>query len=244
MSSDITITNFKDATLNDVQQTSIGSTGNVNVSNYGTLTLAAGKNVKADKGDINITAYHALNVLGTVSTTGSAAGEGDILLYAYPSNTSGGLDTLNITGTVTTVAGNIALKAGDAITGASNVSTSTGTITQTPNMNEVASPPPAPPPATPTMDQCISNPSLSGCVGVLPTLETCTTAPTTAGCSVVLPPIDVCVTNPTQTGCSAVLPSLSTCTSAPTTPGCTVVLLNPEQLHGRSDAGGLQRGAP
>ena len=97
--------------------------------------------------------------------------------------------------------------------------------------------------ASPTLDQCTSNPSMSGCStvlptlsdctmapskagcsAVLPTLNTCTTAPSTAGCSAVLPTIDACTAAPAKDGCSAVLPSLGTCTTAPSTAGCSVVL--------------------
>lgn len=224
--SDISISNQKALTLNDVKQTTANSTGNIYVSNYGTLTVASGKTVSAEKGAITLIAYHALNIDGSVSTTGSIAGEGNITLQAVASETTSGTDTLTINGTVSAVAGNIALLAGDAITGASNATSSTGTITVTANMN-----PPAntgtntsPPPTTPTLDQCTADPTLAGCTSVLPTIDSCTANPTLAGCTAVLPSLDSCTTNPTQTGCTAVLPSLATCTSNPTQAGCTAVL--------------------
>ena len=76
----------------------------------------------------------------------------------------------------------------------------------------------------PPLSTCMTAPSTAGCSVVLPSLSTCTTAPTTAGCSVVLPTVDACTAEPTTAGCTAVLPTLSTCTTAPATAGCSVVL--------------------
>jgi len=79
-------------------------------------------------------------------------------------------------------------------------------------------------PIPPTLSQCISNPTTTGCSIVLPTLATCSADPRTAGCSVVLPSTGTCTTAPTTAGCSVVLPSIATCTADPTVTGCTVVL--------------------
>ena len=85
----------------------------------------------------------------------------------------------------------------------------------------VVAPPPPPPP---TIDQCIADPNISGCSGVLPSLASCTTTPTLAGCSAILPTLASCTTTPTLTGCSAVLPTLASCTTTPTLAGCSAVL--------------------
>ena len=79
-------------------------------------------------------------------------------------------------------------------------------------------------PIPPTLSQCISNPTTTGCSIVLPTLATCSADPRTAGCSVVLPSTGTCTTAPTTAGCSVVLPSIATCMADPTVTGCTVVL--------------------
>ncbi|HYD94083.1 MAG TPA: filamentous hemagglutinin N-terminal domain-containing protein [Noviherbaspirillum sp.] len=77
---------------------------------------------------------------------------------------------------------------------------------------------------TPTLDQCVANPSTSGCSSVLPSLNSCVANPAQAGCSAVLPSVDACVSNPAQTGCSSVLPTLDSCVANPAQSGCSVVL--------------------
>ncbi|RZI40692.1 filamentous hemagglutinin N-terminal domain-containing protein [Herbaspirillum sp. HC18] len=77
---------------------------------------------------------------------------------------------------------------------------------------------------TPTLDQCMTNPTQAGCSAVLPKLDSCITNPTQTGCSAVLPKLDTCVSDPTQTGCGVVLPKLDSCVSNPTQVGCSVVL--------------------
>lgn len=222
ISSDITISNQKPLTLNDVKQTTANSTGNISVSNSGTLTVASGKTVSAEKGMISLTAYNSMIIDGNVATTGTIPDEGNILLQAYPSNTTSGTDTLTINGTVSAVVGHITLMAGDAINGASNATSSTGTVTVMANMNPPATTGTNTPP--PTLDQCTADPTLSGCTSVLPTIDSCTTNPTLAGCTAVLPTVDSCTTDPTQAGCTAVLPSLDSCTTSPTQIGCIAVL--------------------
>jgi len=230
-SSDITITNYGPLTLHDVQQTAPTGDGSITITNYDMLNLDAGYTVSTNKGAITMSAYHAINVSGTVSTAGTVAGEGNILLQAHPSYSSSGTDLLTITGTgsVTASVGDITLEAGDAITIAGTVSTTSGVFTQHPNLNGMSgggdggsgggggNP-------TPTLDQCVANPALSGCSGVLPTVDACVANPTAPGCSAVLPTVDACVTDPTKPGCSVVLPTIDACVGNPTKPGCSVVL--------------------
>jgi len=228
-SSDINIVNYTPLTLHDVKQTALSSDGNITISNYYGMNLAAGKTVSTDKGGITLSADHALNVAGTISTAGTLPGEGNILLQANPSHSSSGTDVLTISGSVSTSAGHILLEAGDAISITGTVSTISGLVTQHANLNGMSGgggssggggggvqPP--------TLDQCVANPALSGCGGVLPTVDACITNPATPGCTVVLPTVDACVTDPAKPGCTAVLPTLDACVITPTKPGCSAVL--------------------
>ena len=79
-------------------------------------------------------------------------------------------------------------------------------------------------PTLPTIDACITDPTLAGCETVLPSVDDCTIDPTLPGCSTVLPTLDACITDPTAAGCTAVLPTLDACITDPTAAGCTAVL--------------------
>ncbi len=178
------------------------SGGKVALDNYGATTIQ-GNGVHANS-DISVTAHSPLTVNGPVSS--------DVGNIALEAGASGGQDDLTINSPVTAAQGSISLKAGSAIAGDGTVSAPHGTVSKTANTNQ------------PTIDQCISTPTLAGCSAVLPTLTTCTAAPTTPGCSVILPSLTACTFNPGLIGCSAVLPTLATCTSAPATTGCSAVL--------------------
>ena len=161
---------------------------------------------------VNLTANGLIDVSAAFSVTGTNG----VALYAGynpVSNTyAGSNNTLSVEGSVS--GSTVTLSAGGAIDVTGTV---TGTLTQTPNQYASVPPPP-------TLQQCIANPSLSGCGAVLPTLSQCEAAPSTLGCSVVLPTLAQCTATPTVAGCSAVLPTLAQCTATPTAGGCSVVL--------------------
>ena len=218
--SNISITNSGALTLNDVQQTTPGSTGSITINNFGAMNVAAGKTVSTDGGSITL---HANSPL-TVNNTGTVqSASGNITLQAGPTGST--TDKLTINGKIATAPGaNVAvsttgailLQAGDAITITDTVS---GNVTQNPYMNQAAAPAPAP-----TLAECTANPKLAGCTKVLPTLDACTADPTLAGCTAVLPTLDACTTDPKLAGCTAVLPTLNACTTDPKLAGCTAVL--------------------
>ena len=216
----IDITNTGALTLQNVKQSGGGS-GNIIVANTGALTVGAGRTVSTGSGNIQLIAHSPLTVGGTVS---SSAG-GSITLEAGATGSVNDKLTVSSSGLVST-SGNILMKAGDKIV---LLGTVNGNLTSQSDLNGTSTTPPPPtttPPSTttPTIDQCIGNPSLAGCSSVLPSIGQCTATPSLAGCSVVLPSLSQCTTTPTLSGCSAVLPSLSQCTATPTLSGCSAVL--------------------
>jgi hypothetical protein len=74
----------------------------------------------------------------------------------------------------------------------------------------------------PTLSQCVSHSSQSGCEAVLPTLAQCTGSPTLQGCSVRLPSLATCAAAPSTPGCEAVLPQPSYCSTHPSDASCVV----------------------
>jgi filamentous hemagglutinin family protein len=193
--------------------------------------------LSAPAGDIRVSSLSNLVVGPATAVAGNAVSTTGTLALSTASG-----HPLTINGDVAAT-GNIVLTAGsagssntaDQINFAQNVSSSGGTITinangvtgqHVPTGSNVASNlyvPPVPG-STPTVAECVANPTLSGCANVLPSLAVCTSAPSTAGCSVVLPTLAVCTGAPATAGCSAVLPPLAVCTSAPSTAGCSAVL--------------------
>jgi len=208
---DIQINNTGPLTLNNVVQSTGGSTGNIVIDNVGAMTVASGQTVSTKLGAITLTTHSPLTVDGTVSSGGG----GNITLTANPAGSTADKLTVSATGSVSTT-GAVVLTAGDAINLVGSVAG--GTVTKNSFLN---TPPPPPPP---TLAACIATPSLSGCSSVLPTMATCIATPLTQGCGVVLPTIGQCITTPTASGCIAVLPSLTTCVATPATLGCAVVL--------------------
>jgi hypothetical protein len=190
--------------------------GAVGVSSAGSITTGTPQTcdcaLSITGSSVNLTANGLIDVSAAFSVTGTNG----VALYAGynpVSNTyAGSNNTLSVEGSVS--GSTVTLSAGGAI----NVTgTVTGTLTQTPNQYASVPPPP-------TLQQCIANPSLSGCAAVLPTLSQCEAAPSTLGCSVVLPTLAQCTATPTAAGCSAVLPTLAQCISTPTVAGCSAVL--------------------
>ncbi|MFC1512980.1 beta strand repeat-containing protein [Thermodesulfobacteriota bacterium] len=170
------------------------------ISAGGNITLTAG-------GDLTQMDGHLLSTTGAGTIYVSSAGN-----ISAGSGTIASTDTGDIsylaTGTTT-------------VTESQLMTSGTLTVTGTPYV-----PPsdPIPPPPTPTLDDCLLDPTIDGCTEVLPTLDDCTTDPTLEGCTEVLPTLDDCTTDPTLEGCTEVLPTLDDCTSDPTLEGCTTVL--------------------
>lgn len=214
LTGDINIANYAPLSLHDILQSNSGaSTGSIAITNTGAVSQPSGKSVSAKGGSINILAQSPLTLGGGVMTTSGA-----ITLEAGMGSSPN--DILTISGTVSSGTGNITLKAGDGIIG---TATTGGTLTVQANKNAALSGGGGGTTA-PTVDQCTSNPSLSGCSTVLPTLGSCAADPTLAGCTAVLPTLSSCTTNPSQDGCTAVLPTLSSCTTNPGQEGCAAVL--------------------
>ncbi len=193
----------------------------------GVTSVIAGRDVKvsggtsysgsiAAVGDVSITASTGKLYLTSNGSTSAASVTAQSLYTVYlnvPGQTSGGY-------VIDGVAGGATISTVNTATGIF-VATSPAVPGSTLQVTYAAPPPPPPPP---TIDQCIADPSLSGCSVVLPSLSSCISAPSTPGCSVVLPTLATCTATPTASGCSVVLPSLSSCISAPSIPGCSVVL--------------------
>ncbi|WP_394243757.1 filamentous hemagglutinin N-terminal domain-containing protein [Halopseudomonas laoshanensis] len=213
-SGDISIDNAGPLALGRVEQLpgAAVNSGAIVVQSAGAMTLDESAYVATDSGDIALTSQGRLDVSGTV-----ASNSGAINLTATGSGVPDSGDDLSIYGSVTSTSGDIRLSAGDAIVinPDATVLSTTGVVTQTPNLN-------VPPP--PTLNACIADPMLAGCDSVLPTMNQCIASPALPGCSVVLPSVGACIANPTAPGCSVVLPSLGTCVATPTTAGCSVVL--------------------
>ncbi|MFZ6873615.1 filamentous hemagglutinin N-terminal domain-containing protein [Undibacterium sp. Di27W] len=223
---DIKINNTGALNLQNVQQSSAGSTGNILIDNIGAITLNSGDAVRTKAGNISLVAHSPLTVNGTVAS----ANGGNITLEAGASGSTADKLTVGSTGSVTT-SGNILLKAGDAILISGTVSG--GTVTQQafqnvplPTLDQCLSSPTTPGCSSvlPSLSACISNPNLVGCSVVLPSVAACQASPTLAGCSVVLPSLTACLANPSMFGCSNVLPSASACQANPNLPGCSAVL--------------------
>lgn len=206
-----------------LKATNTGASSPINIVNTSTPTLYLYDVSQTGSGDITISntgpvIVHSNNMVSTTS--------GNILIESKATGSSA--DTVTLSGNVSSVTGNITLRAGGAISGNTPTTGAPGIVTLDANKNTVVSPPPSapppPPPPPPSVEQCVSNPQLSGCSVVLPALSQCTSAPTTPGCSAVLPTIDACVTAPSTPGCSVVLPTLSQCTATPAAAGCSIVL--------------------
>ncbi|MFZ6779579.1 filamentous hemagglutinin N-terminal domain-containing protein [Undibacterium sp. Ji83W] len=204
---DINIKNTGALNIRNVQQSAVGSTGNILIDNIGAITLDSADAVRTKAGNISLVAHSPLTVNGTVASSNG----GNITLEAGVSGSTADKLTVGTTGSVTT-SGNILLKAGDAILISGNVSG--GTVTQQAFQN-------AP---LPTLDQCIANAATPGCSSVLPSMAACVSNPNLPGCSVVLPSVAACQANPSLAGCSVVLPSLSSCIANPSLFGCSNVL--------------------
>ncbi|MES2036505.1 MAG: filamentous hemagglutinin N-terminal domain-containing protein [Pseudomonadota bacterium] len=204
---DINIKNTGALNIRNVQQSSVGSTGNILIDNIGAITLDSADAVRTKAGNISLVAHSPLTVNGTVASSNG----GNITLEAGASGSTADKLTVGSTGSVTT-SGNILLKAGDAILISGNVSG--GTVTQQAFQN-------AP---LPTLEQCIANAATPGCSSVLPSLAACVSNPNLLGCSAVLPSVAICQANPSVAGCSVVLPSLSSCIANPSLFGCSNVL--------------------
>ncbi|MFZ6743386.1 filamentous hemagglutinin N-terminal domain-containing protein [Undibacterium sp. JH2W] len=223
---DIKINNTGALNLQNVQQSSAGSTGNILIDNIGAIMLNNGDAVRSKAGSISLVAHSPLTVNGTVAS----ANGGNITLEAGASGSTADKLTVGSTGSVTT-SGNIVLKAGDAILISGIVSG--GTVTQQafqnvplPTLDQCLSSPTTAGCSSvlPSLSACISNPNLAGCSVVLPSVAACQASPTLAGCSVVLPSLSACLANPSMFGCSNVLPSASACQANPNLPGCSAVL--------------------
>lgn len=193
--------------------------GTVSVLTSGSLTTGTPQTcdcaLSISGSSVNLTANGLIDISAAYSVTGTNG----VALYAGYNPSSNAYaasnNTLSVEGSVSGSA--VTLSAGGAI----NVTgTVTGTLAETPDQYVPVSPPPAPP----TLQQCIANPSLSGCSAVLPTLARCESAPSTLGCSVVLPTLAQCIATPAVAGCSAVLPALADCVKSPTDQGCSAVL--------------------
>jgi filamentous hemagglutinin family protein len=194
-------------------QVNSGNSGSVTLDNYGATVVPSGATVASDSGNISITAHSPLTIDGSVQST-----SGNIALAAGSSGSPSDNLTIGATALVQTATGTIKLAAGAAISYASaNVQAPSGGVSTTSNLN-------TPPATLPTIDQCIANPTATGCQTVLPPLDSCVVTPTAPGCQVVLPPLNTCVATPTAPGCQVVLPPLDTCVVTPTAPGCQVVL--------------------
>jgi len=179
---------------------------------------------------------------GVVDATSAVRGEngrivfrssGDASLSAGSvTRTSGGDiaisagNALTVDGSVSSDGGAIRLS-GERVQVAAGVDSGTGQLTITRTANTRANDEPTPVvevPVPPTLDQCISSPSLSGCSAVLPEITACIANPAQAGCTVVLPSFSTCVVTPSQIGCSVVLPTVNACVANPALAGCSVVL--------------------
>jgi filamentous hemagglutinin family protein len=202
--------------------------------------------LSAPTSSINVLGFQGLTIGQATSTPGTVVNAGSTVTIKtnspYPITVNGGITAVgNISLTAGT--GSLASSSSTSLTINQPITSTSGTITLAANTVGGTSVPSGtnvtlqtftgstssggsstPPPAPPTVDQCVTDPTTSGCSAVLPTLSTCTATPSTAGCSVVLPTISTCTTAPATEGCSAVLPTLSTCTAAPSTAGCSVVL--------------------
>lgn len=151
--SDITIRNTGPLSLFSVRQSGMESTGNITIENTGALIVGMESQIVARRGAISLTAFSPLTIeeYASVRTDATTPGEGNITLWAHGSTVPTGVDILTIKGSVSTVAGNITLRAGDAIDGASNaVSSGGGTVTTLAQMNSM-SPPSLPSPPSSAM---------------------------------------------------------------------------------------------
>ncbi|MES2207669.1 MAG: filamentous hemagglutinin N-terminal domain-containing protein [Pseudomonadota bacterium] len=210
---DINITNTGALLLQNIAQNTLGSGGNITIKTTGPLRVASGKTVLADTGNISLQTDNTLTVDGAVQCLSGGAITLEAGVTGSAQNNlltiNGAINTQPATGVAVATSGNVLLKAGDAITINGSISNN---VTQQSYLN------------LPTLTQCITTPTLSGCSSVLPTLSQCTTTPTLMGCSIVLPTVNQCTTTPTLPGCTSVLPTLSQCTTTPTLAGCSVVL--------------------
>ncbi|WP_420476591.1 filamentous hemagglutinin N-terminal domain-containing protein [Noviherbaspirillum sp. ST9] len=214
----IALSNTKVKTLAAVNS---GANSDISIANVSSPDPLYLYNVSQSTGTGNITITNTGPIIVDADYTVST-GAGNITLKSNPTGSSS--DTLTISGGVNSTTGNITLEAGSTISGNSATTGSPGTVTVLANKNATASSGGSSEPPAPSLTDCTSNPTLSGCSTVLPTLGTCTIAPTTAGCTAVLPTVEACSSNPSLSGCSAVLPTLDACVAAPSTAGCAVVL--------------------
>ncbi len=223
------------------------------VSNNGIITspggdviLAAGRSVKlADSADPNLHVVvsaandQALNIgsvvaqggkvgiygaliqqRGVVNATSAVRGENGRIVF----KSSGEVSLFAGSSTSTSGGGEIRLVGERVSVAPGSVDPGTGVLTISRTANTRSDQEMPPPETPPTLEQCISSPSLSGCSAVLPTLVTCIANPAQAGCAVVLPSLSACVVAPFQAGCSVVLPTVNACATNPTLAGCSVVL--------------------
>lgn len=218
----------------------VSANGAVGISSAGSITtgtaVACDCTVSTSGSSVNLTANGSLDVGAGYGVTGASG----VALYAgYSTATgtyAGSNNTLGVEGTVSAPA--VTLSAGGAINVTGGI---TGTLTETPNQFSAVSPSPtlsdciANPSLTgcsavlPSLASCIANPSQSGCQAVLPTLASCIAVPSEAGCQVVLPTLASCVANPSQSGCQAVLPTLAQCVANSSLSGCSAVLPSGDQ---------------
>ncbi len=213
--------------------------GYVSVRNYGALVVgpatATPATTSVTAGSyVSLATFSPITINGALSAPGAisvTSSNGDALTISAPiASTGGGAVTLTASGGGTlainqavTTSGTMSL-AGGSLGGSLGATYSSSWSNNTPAAGGGGGALPPPPPPPPTLDQCVANPSASGCTAVLPTLNACTANPAAAGCSVVLPTLNDCTANPGATGCAAVLPTLSQCTSNPSAAGCSVVL--------------------
>lgn len=199
---------FNEGELELQNLTQGGSISEIYIMNKGKMTV---KGAVSTEGNITLIAQSPLQIDGSVTSSGGGA----ILLQA---SANGGTDDVLSVGPSAVIqsTGKVVLSAGNEILIAKGSSLPQTVVLQA-NQN-------LPPTKLPNLNDCISNPALSGCSSVLPDLQTCTANPAAPGCMVVLPNLATCVSAPATPGCSVVLPNLATCVSNPAAPGCSVVL--------------------
>jgi filamentous hemagglutinin family protein len=196
--------------------------GSVDLSASGVVAING--SVTTDSGNISLIAGGDMTVAGVVASTSGnlnlAAGSGARLTVLQGASVESNSGEINVTAGSTTIA--------------------SGTITAgSPDKIHVTGGQPAPPPPAPTLAQCVTTPTLAGCVPILLAARTACSADWNAGsCDQVMPAEAVaahkallaCVANPDGPNCGTVLPSVETCQGKGSQLGCDVVLAQRARL--------------
>lgn len=175
-----------------------------------TLSSPGDGRVHTESGNISLTAQSGMTIGGEVSTQ------------------SGNIDLKVTSGAIEVHDGAlIASVSGDITVAATSSTIATGAFQAAPgklHLPSGSSGTPTPNPTPPTLDQCVANPSATGCAALIEDArKTCATNPNGANCAAVMPKIDECKANPSATGCDVVIKQdqVQQCVANPTSAGCS-----------------------